>query len=355
MKNVIALTSGLLTAALTVFSVNAVVADEAIMMEEEFYETSAIDRDGRFYVGGTIGKSKLDINNEDFNAVSAIDVVVTEDSDTSFDVFAGYHWNDYLAFEGFYADMGTAEVSTQPSTSPFPGTTFTAGELDYSAFGLSAVLKYPLFEKLSPYFKLGYSSYKAKGSDLGTRIDEDNSSGLHLGAGVEYAFSDNVAARLGYNSIDKDDAAYYGASLVYYFGSADTEVEEEFEEIVAVPTPSPAQKLFNLSKDIFFVTDKADLTPSSRLVLDNVITVLNEHPKVNIAISAFTDNRGSAAYNVGLSDRRAKSAASYLTSKGLPATRIVSAKGFGESRPIASNDTAEGRAKNRRVEIRVAQ
>lgn len=107
-----------------------------------------------------------------------------------------------------------------------------------------------------------------------------------------------------------------------------------------------------MSQDILFDTNSATLRPDIRRDLDAVAQNLIAYPNSTIRVSGHTDNTGSAALNTDLSDRRAKSVAAVLVQAGVPAGRI-SAFGLGESSPIASNLTPEGRAQNRRVEITI--
>ena len=101
---------------------------------------------------------------------------------------------------------------------------------------------------------------------------------------------------------------------------------------------------------VHFDFDKATLRPEAKAVLDEAAALLNKHERVVVEVAGHTDSTGSEAYNQGLSERRANSVRDYLTAKGVKATRLT-AKGYGESRPVASNDTKEGRAENRRVEL----
>jgi len=102
-----------------------------------------------------------------------------------------------------------------------------------------------------------------------------------------------------------------------------------------------------------FKTDSDELLPESFSKLDAVLTLMKKHPDFSLKISGYTDNSGDADYNLSLSDKRAHSAEQYLISKGISPSRIK-AKGYGEANPAASNDTAEGRAKNRRVEFELS-
>ncbi|HEX2794736.1 MAG TPA: OmpA family protein [Croceicoccus sp.] len=110
----------------------------------------------------------------------------------------------------------------------------------------------------------------------------------------------------------------------------------------------------NLPDGVTFATDSTEISPTFRAVLDDIATSLNQYPNSIIDVYGFTDNTGSEAYNLDLSQRRAQSVANYLIYKGVASARIAT-KGFGEDPAyfVASNDTAEGRAKNRRVEIKI--
>ena len=104
--------------------------------------------------------------------------------------------------------------------------------------------------------------------------------------------------------------------------------------------------------NINFATGKATLTPDSYPVLDDVAQVLRSYPQLQIEIGGHTDSKGSASSNQKLSQKRAQAVHDYLVSKGLPDAQL-SAKGYGESKPIAPNKTASDMAKNRRVEFKV--
>jgi outer membrane protein OmpA-like peptidoglycan-associated protein len=105
-------------------------------------------------------------------------------------------------------------------------------------------------------------------------------------------------------------------------------------------------------KNVFFDTKKTDLKPASITELDNVVRLMNENPNMKILIGGFTDNVGKPADNLKLSTGRAVAVVNYLLSKGINNNRL-SFKGFGETKPIATNDTEEGRAQNRRTELSV--
>jgi outer membrane protein OmpA-like peptidoglycan-associated protein len=100
--------------------------------------------------------------------------------------------------------------------------------------------------------------------------------------------------------------------------------------------------------DILFATNSYSINDTIKTVLDEFIDYLRQNPGVNVALQGHTDNVGSPADNMKLSENRAKAVYDYLVSNSISSSR-VSYKGFGETKPIADNNTAEGRAKNRRT------
>jgi outer membrane protein OmpA-like peptidoglycan-associated protein len=102
--------------------------------------------------------------------------------------------------------------------------------------------------------------------------------------------------------------------------------------------------------DAYFEFDDYKITEASYPIMDQVVTILNRYPAIRLEIAAHTDNMGSFEYNMTLSQKRTQSMIDYLVSQGIESSRLVG-KGYGESRPIASNSTEEGRMMNRRVEF----
>lgn len=101
-----------------------------------------------------------------------------------------------------------------------------------------------------------------------------------------------------------------------------------------------------------FETASSRLTVNAKTILDDVARQLNSRPDVKVEIGGHTDSRGSDSYNRSLSERRAQSVVAYLTEHGVDASRL-SAKGYGKAGPVDTNDTDEGRERNRRVELKV--
>lgn len=111
--------------------------------------------------------------------------------------------------------------------------------------------------------------------------------------------------------------------------------------------------LLRMPSGITFGYDSATVQPQFQPTLNEVSSVLAQYPKTYIDVYGHTDSDGADAYNQTLSERRAQSVADYLTSHGVQSARMAT-RGFGETQPIASNATAEGKASNRRVEIKIA-
>ncbi|MNF32067.1 Outer membrane porin F precursor [compost metagenome] len=107
-------------------------------------------------------------------------------------------------------------------------------------------------------------------------------------------------------------------------------------------------------RDVLFEFDSARLTASDKTRLDKIATRLKqEAPSARLAVSGHTDSVGSDDYNQKLSQKRAQSVTDYLIESGVPRSSFVSVTGMGESQPVADNSTEEGRAANRRVEIKI--
>lgn len=107
-------------------------------------------------------------------------------------------------------------------------------------------------------------------------------------------------------------------------------------------------------RDVHFQFNKATLTASDKQVLDKIAARLKaEAPTAQLTVTGHTDSVGSDSYNQKLSDKRAHSVVEYLIEQGVPRSNFVSVVGAGESQPVADNKTADGRAQNRRTEIKI--
>lgn len=154
----------------------------------------------------------------------------------------------------------------------------------------------------------------------------------------------------------KDDYVLNATSEGYLFHSETFELKEEtdtkdFYELDIFMDPIEVGNSVVL-KNIFFETGKYNLKPISKAELNKLVSFLTKNPSLIVEISGHTDNVGEKAANQQLSENRAKAVKEYLVSKGISEERLQY-KGYGESKPIATNDTPEGRAKNRRTEFTV--
>src|SRR5699024_4960986 len=104
--------------------------------------------------------------------------------------------------------------------------------------------------------------------------------------------------------------------------------------------------------NIFFEFDKYALRPESHTELNKVVRLLKDNPGLTVRINGYTDSVGTEEHNITLSQNRAQAVVDYLINKGISKDRLQ-AKGFGATHPIATNETEEGRAKNRRTELEV--
>ena len=132
--------------------------------------------------------------------------------------------------------------------------------------------------------------------------------------------------------------------------AVDTVEEKEAEPQASGAVPTVGETL--TLREIYFQYDKTTLLQQSYNELQRLLRLLEANPKMRIEIGGHTDSKGSVEYNQRLSEGRAKAVADYLIEHGINAKRLEF-KGYGKSRPIDDNDSEEGRARNRRVEIKV--
>jgi outer membrane protein OmpA-like peptidoglycan-associated protein len=112
-------------------------------------------------------------------------------------------------------------------------------------------------------------------------------------------------------------------------------------------------KITKIASKIFFETNSDKLKVASQAQLDELVIILKKYENANLTIEGHADSQGADDFNLNLSQKRTESVKTYLMSKGIMESRLT-AVGFGESKPIADNNTSEGRAKNRRVELKTS-
>ena len=141
-----------------------------------------------------------------------------------------------------------------------------------------------------------------------------------------------------------------GAGIGAYMDKQERELRERTRGTDVEVTRQGDDLLLNIPSGINFAYNSANVQPQFRATLDKVAGVLADYKETYVDVYGHTDSTGSDSYNQDLSERRARSVADYLSSHGVQDARIAT-RGFGETQPIASNETEAGRAENRRVEI----
>lgn len=148
-------------------------------------------------------------------------------------------------------------------------------------------------------------------------------------------------------------AAVGGAAGAYIGNYMDKQAEEMQADLEGAKIERVGEGIkITFDSGILFNVNKFDLQATAQNNLQRLATILNKYPDTEVLIEGHTDSDGSDSYNMDLSNRRSQSVANYLASLQVSAARFHT-MGYGESQPIASNDTVEGKAQNRRVEIAI--
>lgn len=194
---------------------------------------------------------------------------------------------------------------------------------------------------INPYTGEKETSKATKGSAIGgiagailgaaTTNKHDRAKGALLGAGI---------------------GAIAGGGAGYYMDVQEAKLRQKLEGTGVRVARNGDDIRLVMPGDVTFETNSANLDSKFFEVLDSVATVLKEYKSTLISVAGYTDSTGSAEYNQILSERRASTVALYLNSRGVVKERLA-AVGHGEEKPVADNNTTEGRAKNRRVEITI--
>lgn len=338
-------------------------------------QAETLEEHGPLYFNLGAGVSKVEPEID-----SSADAKVTEDQSQGFRLGAGYKFTPKWAAELQYSDLGESEITANSGAK---------AEVAYQFAGLAGVYSPFAKETLGGFnwlleAGLGKLMTDAEGA---VKVKEVEDMQVFFGTGVEYAFNHNFAARLMAESYDKD-AALISLGVSYAPHTAKpvvvpepVVVEPEPVVIVEAPEPAPNPDLdgdgvtndkdccpntaYGLEvngygcpvlnqnlQNITFEYKSSDLTAESKMILNSIVESMLSYNTASVELGAHTDSIGSDRYNQKLSQQRAQSTMNYLVSQGISASRLT-AQGYGEINPIASNDTAEGRAQNRRVEIRV--
>ncbi|MCX8999267.1 OmpA family protein [Rhizobiaceae bacterium BDR2-2] len=177
--------------------------------------------------------------------------------------------------------------------------------------------------------------------------------GATVGGLAGLAVGNDARSRRNAALIGAGIGALGGGMIGNYMDQQEAQLRAELQGTGVSVTRNGDRIILNMPSNITFDTDQDAVRSEFYPTLNSVAIVLKKFDRTLIDVNGHTDSVGSAAYNQGLSERRAMSVATYLGGQGIDQRR-VSALGFGLSQPIASNATPEGRAQNRRVEIQIA-
>lgn len=178
------------------------------------------------------------------------------------------------------------------------------------------------------------------------------------GAGVGAALGAAAGALSGDGSTSRRDRALVGAAVGAAAGAGIGAYMDRQEQQLRQSTQGTGIQVdrrgddivLNMPSSVTFGFDSSELTMSARSALNNVAQILQQYPDTRVNIAGHTDSTGNASYNQTLSERRAESVGNYLAQSGVSWSRL-NMSGYGQSQPVASNATEQGRAQNRRVEI----
>lgn len=193
---------------------------------------------------------------------------------------------------------------------------------------------------INPYTREEQTSKAVKGAAIGAGV----------GAVIGLVTGDDSLERKQHALIAAGIGALAGGGVGYYMDVQEAKLRQELEGSGVSVNRIGDNLTLNMPGNVTFDSNSSDLKPGFFQVLDSVGKVLAEYEQTVVEVAGHTDSTGSDGYNQALSERRASTVAQYLESRGVIDLRLIRA-GMGEGYPVASNDNAEGRQLNRRVEL----
>jgi outer membrane protein OmpA-like peptidoglycan-associated protein len=212
----------------------------------------------------------------------------------------------------------------------------------WTTLAVAVVLMVPACTTLDPYTREQKTSNAAKGAAIGAAA----------GAAVGLISGDDSSERKKRALIGAGIGALAGGAVGAYMDRQEMELRQKLEATGVSVTRIGNNITLNMPGNVTFAVDSADISASFYPVLDSVALVLKKYDQTFVEVAGHTDSTGPEPYNQALSERRAASVVSYLESQAIRRDRFITV-GAGETRPVASNDTPEGRQQNRRVEITI--
>ncbi|GAL02711.1 outer membrane beta-barrel protein [Photobacterium aphoticum] len=293
-----------------------------------------------WYVGARVGGTSFD------NVDGELKGKDLDKDDWGGGLFVGYNVNSWFGLEAGYTYLGQAD--------------YLNDGFEVQGIDLVGKFTYEVLPQFDIYAKAGGFVYDADNS-----VTNNDESGIAptAGVGAEYFFNDDLSARIEYQYYNQigdtqqpgeSDVHFYGLSLVYHWGAPAPMPVVEAPEPTPEPEPQPQPEIITIEAVgaiLPFAFDSNKLTQEDINLLQPVVKQLQAYPDTKLYVVGHTDSRGSVEYNQKLSEERASVVAGYVAKQvGIAESRIV-VQGRGELEPVASNDTEQGRAQNRRVEV----
>lgn len=197
-------------------------------------------------------------------------------------------------------------------------------------------------QTIDPYTREEKTSNATKGAAIGAAA----------GAVAGLISGDDSRERRQHALIGAGIGALAGGGIGYYMDVQEAKLRQQLEGTGVSVSRYGDEIVLNMPGNVTFATDQSSIRGDFYPILDSVTLVLNEYEKTMIEVTGHTDSTGNESYNQALSERRAESVANYLRSRNVLSARIAT-QGMGENYPVASNGSAQGRAQNRRVELRL--
>jgi OOP family OmpA-OmpF porin len=333
-----------------------------------FADSAKYDLSSNWYGGANAGQTHEYINDgaiANYDLGGGLTTLTDDRRDNGYKIFGGYQLNDHFSLEAGYFDLGEFGLrATKDQADALKINTKTRG------FNLDLVGYTPLTPRLSAFGRAGahYHESKDRFQGGGREItnpshERDRDANFKWGGGFQYDVSKNVSVRLEAERYALNDVMgqngsvnFYSFGALYRFGkvnSSRAQVADEWEEPVA-QSAARGSEVYCSKLDIQFEVNNSQI---QRQELERLLAVgvfMKKYPDTTAVIEGHTDNVGSAASNKRLSQQRADSVVTYLiNNQQIPAARL-SAVGYGDARPIADNNSENGKRMNRRINTVIA-
>jgi OOP family OmpA-OmpF porin len=306
-----------------------------------------------------------------YTSVSAGSNFARDQSFAEFDDGPVMGWSaGYVFAPGFRPEV---ELTTRQNETETPGVTEISDDASSVMVNHWIDLPGPFFApRLRPYFGVGGGRASLERVETaGTSEELATVWAYQAGAGVGYDFNQRLALSLGWRYFATETPEFSSGTAPRYrsdavlatlrFAFGRTPMRAEAEPVSQPPAaaalpPEPQAEIAAFEtvvlRAVNFKFDRSELTEPARMTLDELAARLVKHPEVRVTVEGHTDSIGTEEYNMGLGQRRAQTVADYLANAGVQGPNIT-LQSYGESQPVASNKTAEGRATNRRAQFSV--